>query len=94
MAQFKSFQATVYGRVQGVSFRHYTQLEAQRLGVKGWVANQRDGSVRVVAEAEEQVLQQFEQFLHTGSPYANVSRVDINWEPATDEFTHFSIKWL
>jgi len=94
MAQFKRFQATVYGRVQGVSFRHYTQLEAQRLGVRGWVANQRDGSVRVVAEGDEKVLLQFEQFLNTGSPYANVSRVDIEWEPAAGEFTHFSIKWL
>ena len=94
MAINKRFQATVHGRVQGVSFRHYTQVEAQRLGVSGWVANQRDGTVRVVAEGPESALKQFEKFLHEGSPYAQVSHLDIVWGTATNEFSHFSIKWL
>jgi len=94
MANMKRFKATVKGRVQGVSFRHYAQLEAQRLGVMGWIANHRDGSVRVVAEGPETKLKQFEKFLHQGSPHAQVREIDINWLPPTGEFTHFSIKWL
>jgi acylphosphatase len=94
MTQLKRFQATVHGRVQGVSFRHYTQLEARRLGVTGWVANQRDGTVHVVAEGSEKALQQFEYFLRQGSPAAQVAQLEIFWEPVTGEFTHFSIKWL
>lgn len=94
MTQIKRFQATVHGRVQGVSYRHYTQLEARRLGIRGWVANQKDGSVRVVAEGTEKMLQKFEEFLRQGSPAAQVSHLEIVWQPITGKFTHFSIKWL
>lgn len=35
----------VTGRVQGVGFRYWTLEEAVRLGIKGWVRNEPDGSV-------------------------------------------------
>ena len=43
-------EATVFGLVQGVYFRQYTWQEARQLNLVGWVANQPDGTVRVVAE--------------------------------------------
>src|SRR3972149_5737919 len=42
--------ATVFGRVQGVSFRFYTRDTATELDLTGWVANRYDGNVEVVAE--------------------------------------------
>ena len=44
---------SVRGLVQGVSFRFFTQREAARLGVAGWVRNEVDGSVTVHAEGED-----------------------------------------
>lgn len=38
----------VRGRVQGVGYRAFTQHEALRHGVEGWVRNRRDGSVEAV----------------------------------------------
>lgn len=35
----------ITGRVQGVSYRHWTRTEATRLGLTGWVRNEEDGSV-------------------------------------------------
>ncbi len=46
------FKVTVYGRVQGVSFRYYTRREATNRGLTGWVRNEMDGSVKVVAEGD------------------------------------------
>jgi len=86
--------ATVYGRVQGVSFRYYTQKEAQRLGLTGWVANQFNGTVRTVAEGPRSDLLQFVQFLHKGSPHARVDRVSLSWEAATGEFSRFRVRLL
>lgn len=90
----KQLQAVIYGRVQGVSFRYYTQREARKLGVTGWVANQWDGTVRCVAEGEDPILQQFLQYLHQGSPHARVDQVDIHWTTATGEFIKFEIRHL
>ena len=78
--------AQVYGRVQGVNFRYYTQLEANRWGLTGWVSNRFDGSVEVVAEGEKADLHKLLIFLHRGSPSARVDRVQTTWAEATGEF--------
>ncbi|PID84730.1 MAG: acylphosphatase [Chloroflexi bacterium] len=86
-------EAQIYGKVQGVSFRHYTQKKASHLNLTGWVANVSDGSVRVVAEGEEDKLKQLIIFLHIGSPFAQVDQVDVSWTPATGHFHQFSVRW-
>ncbi len=94
MSQLKQLTAIVHGTVQGVSFRYYTQRAAIRLGVMGWVANQRDGSVKVVAEADEATLQEFLAFLHQGPPAAHVQRVEAAWAEAISAFPTFSIRFI
>jgi acylphosphatase len=85
--------ATIFGHVQGVYFRQYTQQEARRFGLVGWVANQQNGTVRVVAEGEESALQQFLAFLHHGPPAARVERVETTWPPAGEGFGAFEVRW-
>ena len=94
MSQKKRLSATVHGYVQGVSFRYYTQRAALRLGLTGWVANQRDGTVKVVAEGEEADLQTFLDFLHEGSPAARVQRVAETWSEAEGAFRNFSVRFI
>ena len=84
--------ATVHGLVQGVSFRQYTLREARRLNLVGWVANQPDGTVRVVAEGEEPALRQLLAFLHNGPPFARVEVVDSDWTGAGGAFTEFRVR--
>ena len=38
-------EAVVFGRVQGVFFRHHTALMARQLGLTGTVENQPDGTI-------------------------------------------------
>lgn len=89
----KRLTATVHGRVQGVGFRQSTVYMAQRLGLTGWVANLRNGNVRVVAEGNEAILQQFLRWLHEGPPMAHVSFVDFEWGEASNEFDGFDVLW-
>jgi acylphosphatase len=89
----RRIEATVYGRVQGVAFRHYTQIEANRLKLTGWVANRIDGAVRVVAEGPESALKPLAAWLQRGPPSAWVEHVEINWMDATDEFSQFEIRF-
>jgi acylphosphatase len=89
----KRLEARVTGLVQGVSFRHYTRLEARRLGLTGWVANRPDGSVEVVAEGPERAISDFNRFLLEGPRYARVDHVQADWLSARDEFNDFSIRF-
>lgn len=74
--------ATVRGHVQGVGFRYFVLREASYLGLEGFVANQRDGSVRVVAEGPADVLDELLSRLQEGPPAAVVARVVHRREPA------------
>ena len=81
--------AIVSGRVQGVSFRYYTAQTARQLNIVGWVKNLPDRTVEVVAEGEKSALEQLLDFLRKGPPSARVTHVDVNWQPATKEFSTF-----
>jgi acylphosphatase len=90
----KQLEAVVHGQVQGVSFRYYTKREALRLGVTGWVANQRDGTVKVVAQGSDEALAQLISFLHQGPTMATVNKVETNWVAPSKRFARFNIRWL
>ncbi|SDN74449.1 acylphosphatase [Alkalicoccus daliensis] len=53
------YDITVTGRVQGVGFRYFAQLEAKQRELTGWVKNEDDGSVRMEAEGKEEALNNF-----------------------------------
>lgn len=83
----------VTGRVQGVGFRNYTHREARRLGVKGWVRNEEDGSVRVEAEGPHEELEKLHESVQEGPRAARVEDVSASWEESTDEFDGFSVRY-
>lgn len=64
------------------------------MALVGWVANQTDGTVRVVAEGEEDALQRLLDYLHHGPSGARVERVEPKWAEATGEFTEFRVRYL
>jgi acylphosphatase len=88
----KRLTATVHGHVQGVAFRANTQREASRLNLAGWVENRWDGSVKVVAEGADDVLDRFLRWLHQGPPASRVERVEVNWSDGTGELRGFRIR--
>lgn len=66
----------LHGRVQGVGFRWWTRKTAESLGVVGTVKNLADGSVRVMARAEKEVLDRFADKLRKGPSMARVESVE------------------
>jgi len=65
----------VSGRVQGVSFRAWTEGVARSLGVTGWVRNRADGRVEGLAEGADEALATFVARLHEGPRAARVDQV-------------------
>jgi acylphosphatase len=89
----KRLDASVCGHVQGVSYRYYASREAKRLKLTGWVRNERDGSVTVVAEGKEESLNEFLEFLRQGPSAARVSSVASKLSDREQEFATFDIRW-
>lgn len=90
----KQLSARITGRVQLVMFRDFTCRNARRLGLVGWVKNEDDGSVSVVAVGEEEKLSAFIERLHKGPPLARVDNVSIEWtssESPPSDFSSFDI---
>ena len=81
----------VSGRVQGVSFRWYTQLKAQELGLAGWVRNLWDGRVEAIFEGEKKAVQRAVDWCHVGAPSARVYDVEVSYEEPSGEFSRFRI---
>lgn len=73
--------ARVRGIVQGVGFRYFVLREARNLGLDGWVANESDGTVHVVADGPRDVLETLLARLEEGPPASLVERVATNWIP-------------
>lgn len=85
-------EATVIGRVQGVGFRYHVLRAALDLGLRGWVANELDGSVRCRAEGPRPALESLLASTSKGPPGAVVERVIVAWGPATGSLGPFGIR--
>lgn len=70
-----AYHLVVIGRVQGVGFRYATCREAQRLGLRGWVRNRRDGSVEAVIAGEAHACLALLNWAQCGPPVARVDAV-------------------
>lgn len=82
----------VKGHVQGVNFRHYTQQEALRNNVSGWVRNLPDGSVEACLEGEEYGVNAVVAWCRSGPSWGRVDDVIAKKEEYRGEFDGFEIK--
>jgi acylphosphatase len=66
----------VRGRVQGVGFRWFVEREAHLLGIAGWVRNNADGSVEVLAQGTRDQIFGLRSRLREGPRAARVDGVE------------------
>lgn len=71
-----AYRYIVKGRVQGVGYRYFVMRLAGDLGVSGYARNRVDGTVEVVAEADEPALANLEARLRQGPAFAQVDNVE------------------
>lgn len=84
----------IHGKVQGVFFRASARDKANELGLKGWIRNNSDGSVEIIAEGERVDLEKFTEWCHQGPRHSTVNHVVINWESYSDRFDEFTIEYI
>jgi acylphosphatase len=82
----------VRGRVQGVGSRWFVEREAHILGIAGWVRNNHDGSVEVLAQGTRDQLSGLRSRLREGPRAARVDEVAESEAQAKDGLSSFRIE--
>jgi len=82
----------VRGRVQGVGFRWFVEREAHILGISGWVRNNHDGGVEVLAQGTRDQLSGLHSRLREGPRAARVDAVEVSDASPVVDLSSFRIE--
>jgi acylphosphatase len=88
----RRLHAVVSGSVQGVGYRMYAYRRATTLGLRGYVRNQPDGRVEVVAEGPRAALERLLEILRRGPASAEVRGVAVTWSAPRQDCAAFEIR--
>jgi acylphosphatase len=83
----------IHGKVQGVGYRFFATRVARRLGLKGTIANNRDGTVDAVVEGDKNVIDDWIEELKEGPRYAEVTKIDQETKDFTGRLGDFDVKF-
>lgn len=74
--EFEAVRVVIAGKVQNVWFRGWTEQQATRLGLDGWVRNLRDGTVEALFSGSAEAVASMLEVCNEGPPAANVSSIE------------------
>lgn len=86
----KTIRVSIFGRVQGVGYRAWTEQQARQLGLRGWVRNRMDGSVEALFSGDTHGVSQMVRICQQGPSVARVERIRQQDEAGLD-VTDFKI---
>ena len=90
----KEVEIKLFGKVQGVGLRNrVVQLAtADDREIYGYVQNNDDGSVEIVAQGQQDDLEKFIREIREGTIYSEITEVEIIWhDKSQDNFVAFEI---
>ncbi|XP_060590226.1 acylphosphatase-1-like [Ruditapes philippinarum] len=85
----------VFGKVQGVFFRRYTQKKAKELHIVGWVMNTHRGTVLGQLQGSTEAVKSMKHWLSKkGSRQSKIDKAEFRDERTIDSTTYksFTIK--
>ncbi|KAJ8341573.1 hypothetical protein SKAU_G00338640 [Synaphobranchus kaupii] len=83
----------IFGRVQGVFFRKYTQAEGKKLGLVGCVQNTEAGTVQGQLQGPSSKVKQMQEWLKTtGSPKSQIIKAEFKNERKIESLDHRNFK--
>jgi len=83
----------ISGYVQGVGFRYSVRKKANIFNINGWVKNNIDGTVEIVAEGDDKNIQAFLEYCKKGPSLASINNIKLDYEDPKQEFKDFEIRF-
>lgn len=81
----------IIGRVQGINFRNTVKSKADYLQIKGYIMNKEDGSVLLVAQGDEEKINELTNWIKTSPGFSNVKDIFINKREARAKYEGFEV---
>ena len=91
-AAMRAVRVRVSGRVQGVFYRAGAVSEGRRLGLKGWVRNEGDGTVALHLQGDPSVVDAMLDWCRIGPSAARVTRVEVCDAMPDGSFSDFEVR--
>lgn len=88
---FTEASCLISGKVQSVGYRDFAQVQAKECGITGWVKNNSDGTVSVLAQGLPDDMKRYIEELHEGSVLAKVLSVSVDWGTPKEPFSDFVV---
>lgn len=89
----EQYEIKVNGKVQGVGFRYYAKMQADLIGLNGWVKNLPDGSVLVMVQGNKTDIETFTDYLRIGPSLSYVTNLEKVKIQGGRVFSEFSIRY-
>lgn len=87
----KQLKLRIFGQVQGVGFRYFAHWQAEKLNIVGYVLNESDGSITILAEGPKEKLVQLIENCRQGPSFSKVAKIEEMWQDASGQFKDFKI---
>lgn len=81
----RTVHVRITGRVQGVSYRAWTEDAAAELELRGWVRNRRDGSVEAMFSGTPSAVSDMLARCKSGPPAARVDAVIVSEQASASD---------
>ncbi len=89
----KTVEVHFMGRVQGVGFRFTVQQMASTLPVSGFVRNEMDGSVFLLAEGEEKCLKSLLDLIRSSHLGKGIKYESVQWNRCRNMYDRFTVDY-
>ncbi len=83
----------ISGTVQGVGFRQFIKHFADRLRIRGWVRNTREGTVEAAFSGEKEQIEKLIEICKKGPMLSRVENIAVDWKETTENFSNFEITY-
>jgi acylphosphatase len=88
----KQLQITISGQVQGVSLRLFVNNAAHELNLTGYVKNNSDGTVTILAQGEKTKLAKLLDKCYAGPDTARIEQIKHEWQLISNSYQTFKIE--